>query len=1061
MHHRIKIVGAYLALFIVLLSAGHAQVWVRKADAQGLGNPLTYNPLNSDILYASAGSNLILISRNRGYNWSNFSSIPSSGGKITSIAVSPNDTLQFVVGVQVVGSPDMVMKTTNGGTSWTTTWYGTFNYFGQSVEFKPQHPDTVYTMSNDTIWRSTDFGSSWHIKSIVSGQFNSWCDAEIRPDSANIIFVGDNASGIWKSTDYGSSWRKVYSTIGEIPSIAVDPFNPQVAYAAKFSGGGGIAKTTNGGERWDTITTPIGNGNAWWVTTSKESPNYVYFGTYGAAPVGPFMSRDAGASWVQIATPDSGQNFNQLNYGLLVTDTLTVLALQANGLFKLYYPESIQLLNHLGGEFLHAGSLQTIHWSDSNITRVKVELTSDNGVSWMEVADTVGAEGTIYWAVPSLTSSLCKFRVSNYYNSTMYSMSDTTFTIYTDPLTFTSPNGGESWDEGSNHIVSWICGVPLSLKLEYTIDSGATWNFLAYINPNIFSFDWVLPTKIHSTQCLLKLTDVNDTTTFDVSDSLFSINAIVDFFGMLDIEGGTGERDTLYFGSEANATSSIDTSLGESELSPKPSLGTFDVRWNISGTNGTKKDIRDTLTDLRQENIFTGELQSGTTGEPLVMRWDPNELRAGTFILRDTETHGKRLFRDMTHIDSLVFNDTSQTSFEILQCQTQSINFSGTGGWELISLPFLTGDLKKTSLFPNSTSEAYSYGQGYVVSDSLRYGSGYWVRLNQVTFTGCRRTVDTIFVVNKWNLVGSLSDSLPLSSIRTIPESLLTSSFYGYNGGYFTANQLEPGKGYWVKASGPGMVILDRNAMQNQQAVKKYRDEQYLNTLTVSDEGGNRQSIYFGTGNGEIDGRLFDLPPTPPKGGFDVRFSTQRSIEIQPQNLNSEMEYPILLQNQNIKNIFSWNVEFDKNFSYILTRKMGSHRVGETRLTGSGSLTIENVEGIQFSMRVLPVLEEETPLSYSLSPNYPNPFNPVTTLRYTLPQEANVTLRVFNSLGQEVVVLYNGNQTSGIHEIQWDGVDDKGLSLSSGVYYVMMNVTHVNSSVQNAFSAIRSIILLK
>ncbi len=1061
MQQGIKVIGVYFALFVFLLSTGQSQVWVKKVGGAGLGNPLTYNPLNSDILYSSAGTFQVFISRDRGYTWSVYSTLPISGGTITSIAVNSSDTLQMVVGMQVVGGPDMVMKTTNGGTSWATTWYGTFNYFGKPVEYKPQHPDTVYTMSNDTLWRSIDFGSTWHVISVVTSQFNNWCDAEIRPDSANILYVGDNASGIWKSTNYGATWKKVYSTIGEIPSIAIDLFNPQVAYAAKFSGGGGLLKTTNGGEKWDSIRTPMGNGNSWWVTTSKESPNYVYFGTYGASPIGPFLSRDAGATWQQIATPDTGQTFNQLNYGLLVTDTLTVLALQANGLFKLYYPESIQLLNHQGGEFLHAGSTQTIQWSDSNIAKIKVELTTDNGTSWTEITTVSGGIETVNWIVPEITSSSCKLRVSNYFHSTMKSTSDSLFTIYTDPLTITSPNGGEVWDEGTGHVISWVCGVPLHLKLEYTIDGGTTWNYLANIDPNVFSFNWVIPTKIHSPSCLIKLTDIQDTTTSDASDSLFSINAVVNFSGMLDIEGGVGERDTLYFGAQANATAGIDTSLGESELFPKPSPGVFDVRWNIPGTNGTKKDISDTLSDSRQENIFTGELQQGSSGFPLQVRWAPNDLRAGTYILRDPQTHGKRLFRDMLRTDSLVVHDSSQSSFEIVQCQTQSLSFSGTGGWELISLPYLTGDLMRSSIFPNSTSPAYAYEHGYVDYDSLQYGVGYWVRLNQVTYTGCNRSIETVMVNTKWNMVGALSKPLALSSIRTIPESLVVSNYYGYNGGYHSATELEPGKGYWVKANGSGMLILNSDTVITSTRQKSIHPEQSLNKLTVSDGSGNSQTLYFGNGNNEIDGSFYELPPIPPKGGFDVRFGSQKNVEFTPENLNSEVEFPILLQIQNFKNIFSWNVEFDKNFSYILTRKMGSRRVEETRLIGSGSLTIENVEGIHFSLRIIPVSSEEQPLTYSLSPNYPNPFNPVTTLRYTLPQEAYLTLRVFNSLGQEVSVLYNGNQKSGIHEIQWMGDDSRGLPLGSGVYYVMMNVMIGNSSSQHVFSAVQSVILLK
>ena len=75
------------------------------------------------------------------------------------------------------------------------------------------------------------------------------------------------------------------------------------------------------------------------------------------------------------------------------------------------------------------------------------------------------------------------------------------------------------------------------------------------------------------------------------------------------------------------------------------------------------------------------------------------------------------------------------------------------------------------------------------------------------------------------------------------------------------------------------------------------------------------------------------------------------------------------------------------------------------------------------------VLPELVPGEYSLAQNYPNPFNPSTSIRYGLPNRSLVTLTVFNTLGQEVVQLVNGEQGAGYHELKLDG-----SGLSSGVY---------------------------
>ena len=87
----------------------------------------------------------------------------------------------------------------------------------------------------------------------------------------------------------------------------------------------------------------------------------------------------------------------------------------------------------------------------------------------------------------------------------------------------------------------------------------------------------------------------------------------------------------------------------------------------------------------------------------------------------------------------------------------------------------------------------------------------------------------------------------------------------------------------------------------------------------------------------------------------------------------------------------------------------------------------------------IPVSVEETADSsildsYRLEANYPNPFNPSTTIRYTLGKTGETTLKVYNLRGEAIRVLADDNQAAGEHAIVWDGKDDSGRLVSSGVY---------------------------
>ncbi len=93
------------------------------------------------------------------------------------------------------------------------------------------------------------------------------------------------------------------------------------------------------------------------------------------------------------------------------------------------------------------------------------------------------------------------------------------------------------------------------------------------------------------------------------------------------------------------------------------------------------------------------------------------------------------------------------------------------------------------------------------------------------------------------------------------------------------------------------------------------------------------------------------------------------------------------------------------------------------------------------------------PLSFNLSQNYPNPFNPITRIKFTLPEASNTSLKIYNTRGQLVQVLHDGLLTKGQHTFTWNGKDQSGSPLASGVYLYRLE--------SREFNQIRKMMLLK
>ena len=86
------------------------------------------------------------------------------------------------------------------------------------------------------------------------------------------------------------------------------------------------------------------------------------------------------------------------------------------------------------------------------------------------------------------------------------------------------------------------------------------------------------------------------------------------------------------------------------------------------------------------------------------------------------------------------------------------------------------------------------------------------------------------------------------------------------------------------------------------------------------------------------------------------------------------------------------------------------------------------------------------PIRFTIYPNFPNPFNPTTQIRYDLPKENIVNITIYDVLGRKIRTLMNINQTAGYHSIRWDAKNDMGEDIAAGVYIYTIQTGEFRSS---------------
>lgn len=470
--------------------------------------------------------------------------------------------------------------------------------------------------------------------------------------------------------------------------------------------------------------------------------------------------------------------------------------------------------------------------------------------------------------------------------------------------------------------------------------------------------------------------------------------------------------DEITFGQSIMASDGIDEALGEEVLS-SAEPGALDLRFSLpDNITESKKDFRSA-----EHRVATWKfsLQPGENGYPVILTWDPSTLPLGRFTLSD-EAAREIYLVDMKDSSSLVITDDAVTTFKIEYKFEICEQITMLDNWNLTSIPVIADDMTPQMLFPDLAGEVYEFDSGYKNVELMTPGKGYWVKYgSDEVINVCGNIIgDTVNLNSGWNLVGVYETDIVLNEVTFEPAGIVNSKIYGFDSTYYSTNLLKTGEGYWLKTSDAGKMLLNMNRDYKKGINELNKIEQIdedWNSITVNDSKNKVRNLYLGK-----VGKLgsYELPPLPPAGVFDVRYSDNKYVRELNDGTNylliSGANYPVTITvhgaDVRVKDIVDGSI-----INQLI-------RDGEQLVISDKNINKLQIEAV------------ELPVEFTLYQNYPNPFNPSTIIKYGIPEDAKVKIDIFNALGQRVRTLIDTQMEAGYHEMKLNANE-----LASGVYF--------------------------
>jgi hypothetical protein len=159
------------------------------------------------------------------------------------------------------------------------------------------------------------------------------------------------------------------------------------------------------------------------------------------------------------------------------------------------------------------------------VSNIKIELSTDNGTSWVNIVISTPASTGLYnWTIPITLSTLCKIKLSDVTDTSLKSIITGVFTILGPTLSLTSPTGGENWKVGQVDSIKWTSSNLSNVKIDYSTDNGTTWSAIIASTPaSSGHFGWIIPYTL-SANCKVRISDPGLAIINSMGNGLFTIS---------------------------------------------------------------------------------------------------------------------------------------------------------------------------------------------------------------------------------------------------------------------------------------------------------------------------------------------------------------------------------------------------------------------------------------------------------------------------------------------------------------------------------------------------------